>query len=381
MSFFRRCAAVLGASIVTLAPAASFASGGGSFGGTKAPAAETSESGFDTLRKPAIPSFLSHDDHKGWVEFWYPPSARDRVAPLTSQATDELRAELAEDLGQTPLEGIEVRVARVLEEMGNLAPASSPPLPQATSVAYPKLKLIVLSLGSAASTEPVELRDGFRRELARIALAEAIGTQTVPAWFAEGFVQHFSSAGEWSRGWVLYKTSFRRGMLPTSELDAMLEKGGSEAELATAEAADFIGFLLRPEKRTLFAVAIERIRQGEALEGAIASAYRGTDISVFERRWLEDRKRWTTLVTLSLTIGLPATLAAAWVGLRALRRRRRRVAAGQLDERRADRAGAPPDKGRVHIVLSRRDDRLEPPVIAEAEIPKVEHEGEWHTLH
>jgi hypothetical protein len=378
MSLFRRCAAALGVSVLALAPGASFAA---SFSGTKAPSAETSESGFDAMRKPAIPSFLSHDDHKGWVEVWYPPSARDRIAPLTSQAADELRAELAENLGQTPLEGVEVRVARVLEEMGNLAPLASPPPPQATSVAYPKLKLIVLSLGSVGSTEPVDLREGFRRELARIALAEAIGAESVPAWFAEGFVQHYSNAGEWSRAWTLYKASFRRAMLPTWQLDSMLDKGGAEAELAGAEAADFIGFLLRPEKRTLFAVAVERIRQGEALESAVASAYRGSDMSVLETHWLEDRKRSTTLVTLSLTIGVPAALVAAWFGVRALRRHRRRLAAGLLEGKRAERGGASADKARVHIVLSRRDERLEPPVISEAEIPKVEHEGEWHTLH
>jgi hypothetical protein len=39
------------------------------------------------------------------------------------------------------------------------------------------------------------------------------------------------------------------------------------------------------------------------------------------------------------------------------------------------------DRGRVHIVFSRREERVEPAIVPEAEIPKVEHEGEWHTLH
>jgi hypothetical protein len=376
MSFLRRWAAALGAIVLALAS-------------TKPAAAEAPESGFDAMRKPTVPSFLAHDDHKGWIEFWYPPSARDRVAPLLSLA-DDLRSELAEDLGQTPLDGVEVRVARVLEEMGNLAPQGSPPPPQATSVAYPKIKLIVLSLGSVGSAEPVELRDGFRGELARIALAEAIGQREaregaaapppIPTWFTEGFIQHFSHDGEWSREWALYRASIRHGMLPTFELDALLDQGGPEAELAGAEAADFVGFLLRPEKRAHFAFAVERLHQGDGLEAALASAYRGSGISALEKRWLEDRKRWTTLVTLSVTIGLPAIFVAAWVALRALRRHRRRIAADQLEGKRGRRA-ASADKERVHIVLSRRDERPEPPVISEPEIPKVEHEGEWHTLH
>jgi hypothetical protein len=82
MSFFGRCAAALVATVVALGPATSLAAGGGAFGGTKPPAVDAVESGFDAMKKPPLPSFLAHDDHKGWIEFWYPPSARDRVAPL-----------------------------------------------------------------------------------------------------------------------------------------------------------------------------------------------------------------------------------------------------------------------------------------------------------
>src|SRR6478672_10390243 len=109
MSFLRRCAAVVVASALALVAGGADAAGGGSFGGTKPPSAEVPESsgGFDALRKPDIPMiFLAHNG--GWIQFQYPPSARDRVAPLTTQA-DDLRAELAENLGQSPLDGVEVR--------------------------------------------------------------------------------------------------------------------------------------------------------------------------------------------------------------------------------------------------------------------------------
>jgi hypothetical protein len=375
MAFVRWCARALVSLSLALLSTTAFAAGGGSFGVTTAAAPDVPESGFDALRKPPIPSFLSHDDHIGWIQFFYPPSARDRVAPLIAQA-DDLRAELAEDLGQTPIDGVEVRVARVLEELGTLAPQASPPSPQATSVAYPKLKLIVLSLGSVGSTEPVELHEGFRRELARLAFAEAIGAQSVPVWFSEGFVRHFSRDGEWGREWTLYRSSVGKRTLGVAELDDALTHGTTDAELATAEAADFVGFLLRPEKRAQFAAAIERVRQGDSFETAIASAYHGSDTGALESRWLADRRRWTTLTTVAFTLGAPLLFAVGWFGLRAIRRYRGRAAAPKKSKR-----AAAPEKARVHIVLSRRDDRPETPIISEAEIPKVEHEGEWHTLH
>ncbi len=318
--------------------------------------------------------FLAHNG--GWVQFQYPPSARDRVSPLTAQA-DDLRAELAENLGQPPLDGVEIRIARGLEEMGTLAPQNVPPPPQAVSVSYPKLKLIVLALAGNA-TEPVDLRESFRRELARLALAEAVAARPIPAWLAEGFVEHFVRPSGWSDEWALYRASIRHGMHALGELDAVLSEGGSEASLAVAEAADFVGFLVKAERRAEFAGAVERLRQGDSLESALASAY-GSGLPSLERRWRADRTRWTTLITVSLAIGVPALALLGWSIVRSVRRRRRGL--DREVEGPAKRAAASADRERVHIVLSRRDERLEPPVIAEAEVPRVEHEGEWHTLH
>src|SRR6185369_3572605 len=100
-------------------------------------------------------------------------------APLMAQA-DDLRSELAEALAQTPLEGIEVRIAREFE-MGTLAPQDRSILPDVSRMSYPKLKLIVLSLGSGPA-EPAELAESFRHELARLAFLEAVGDHAAPAW-------------------------------------------------------------------------------------------------------------------------------------------------------------------------------------------------------
>src|SRR4051794_19316148 len=196
---FRRCGAALCAAIALCATGSARAAGGGTFGGLPStpppPEALAPIGTFEAPRRPPIPvSFLAHDG--GWIQFLYPPSARDRTAPLIAQA-DDLRAKLAEHLGQTPLDGVEIRVARSAEEMAALAPQGAPPPPRAAAVAYSKLRLVVLSLGSAGSSDLAELQEGFRGELARLALAEAVSGRPIPAWFIEGFVRHFSGDGEW----------------------------------------------------------------------------------------------------------------------------------------------------------------------------------------
>jgi len=377
MSFLRRLGTILVAATVALASAAAGGSGGSGFG--VRPALEAPEpSGFDALRKPPIPvSFLSHDG--GWIQFQYPPSARDRVGPLIAQA-DDLRAELAEDLGQTPLDGIEIRVARGSEEMVTLAPQGASSGSATSGLTYPKMKLIVLSLGTVGAPDPIDLGDGFRRELARLALQDAVGGSWLPSWFVERFARHFGRDADWDRGWTLYRAAVRHRTYTTSELDYALEKGGAGAALALAQGTDFVGYLLKPERRTKFSAAIERLRQGEAFDAALAAGY-GTDLLTLEREWRGEVQRRATLVTILVGVGVPALLLVAWGVFRAIRRRRVRLRAPSQSIEKASRSGASSEAARVHIVLSRRDERMDPPVIAESEIPKVEHEGQWHTLH
>jgi hypothetical protein len=375
--FFSRCVALALAGVVTLTAAARVSASVSPFSlGTPPPPPPAAETGsFDVPRKPPIPvSFLSHEG--GWIEFQYPPSARDRVGSVVAQA-DELRAELTEALGQTPLEGVEVRVARGTEEMSTLAPSGSPPGPEQTSIVYPQLRLIVLSL--SGGDVAANLGSAFRLELARLALWQAVGGRTLPRWFSEGFAARFSREGEWAREWQLLRAALRGRTHTTLELDRAFEKGGAHKALAAAEATDFLAFLLKPEKTAKFAGAIERLRQGDEVRSALGAGY-ASDITALEREWRSELGRRATLTAILGGVGFPALALVAVVFVRAARRRR--IAALRLKGQKRLRGKALPDAPRVHIVLSRREERVEPAMLApEPEVPKVEHEGEWHTLH
>jgi hypothetical protein len=373
--FFSRCVALALAGVVTLMAGAHAAAGVSPFslGSAPPPPPDVETGSFDVPRKPPIPvSFLSHDG--SWIEFQYPPSARDRVGGIIAQA-DELRAELTEALGQTPLEGVEVRVARGTDEMSTLAPSGAAPDPQETSIGYPALRLIVLSLGAGDASE---LGGAFRLELARLALGEAVGGRALPRWFAEGFATRFSREGEWRREWQLYRVALRRRTHTIAELEHAIQKGGAQKELAATEATDFLAFLLKSEKTAKFAAAIERVRQGDEVGSALGAGY-GSEIEVLEREWRSDLGRRTTVTTILAGVGIPALALLGFALVRATRHRR--AALAKTKGRKALRGQGGSEAPRVHIVLSRREDRVEPPIIPEPEIPKVEHEGEWHTLH
>ncbi|MET0595019.1 MAG: hypothetical protein ABW133_20135 [Polyangiaceae bacterium] len=380
--FFARCTALALAGALTLAAVARASAGVNPFSLGNAPPPppppELDTGAFDVPRKPPIPvSFLSHDG--GWITFQYPPSARDRVAGIVAQA-DELRAELTEALGQTPLEGVEVRVARGAEEMSTLAPSGGVIDSQAVSITYPQVRLIVLSLGGA---DPADLAAGFRLELARLALFEAVGGRALPRWFSDGFATRFERDGEWGREWQLYRAVLRQRTHTTAELDRAFEKGGAQRALASAESTDFFAYLLQGDKTARFAAAVERLRQGDDAASALGIGY-GSDISALEREWRSELGRRATFTTILGVVGVPAVALLTYALLRA---RRRRAAAVKVKGRKSRvKAGGEPQ--RVHIVLSRREGReeravpIDPSMISsDADVPKVEHEGEWHTLH
>jgi hypothetical protein len=201
----------------------------------------------------------------------------------------------------------------------------------------------------------------------------------LPHWFSEGFAARFSREEEWAREWQLYRAALRRRMHSTAELDRAFEKGGAPRALAAAEAADFLSFLLRGEKTAKFAASVERLRQGDEVGSALGAGY-ASDITVLERDWRSDVGRRATLTTILGGVGLPVLGLIGFAIVRTTRRRR--MAALRMKAQKRLRAKASPEAPRVHIVLGRREERVEPPLLApEAEVPKVEHEGQWHTLH
>jgi hypothetical protein len=336
--------------------------------------------GFDAAHKPGMPvSFFSHQG--GWIEFLYPPSARERVGPLIAQA-DNVRAALGPMLGAPPLDGVEVRIARGPGEMATLAPQIVSRSPAAMTmtpeaITYPALKLVVLSLGDLGAAQPGELAENFRRELGRVALHDAARGRTVPSWFSEGFSNEFAGDAGWSRWWLLFKASVWRAIAPLEALDDLMARGGSDSALAIAQSADFVGFLLRPAMRPRFAASVARLGNGEPLATALALSY-GQTAPDLEKTWRTDLGERCAVKGGAVAASVPVAIVIGIVAVRSIKRRKTRHQATSM---RAE-SGTPAwDQKRVHIVVTRREERAEPPMVPKAEVPRVEHEGGWHTLH
>ena len=137
------------------------------------------------------------------------------------------------------------------------------------------------------------------------------------------------------------------------------------------------------------------------MDAALLNSY-GEETATLESEWREDvAKRYTFWPVLtSGTVIWVGTLGLFALGWRKRRRKaavtlarweREEAAEDEMRRNTALRADPAPPPPRVHIVLARSEQQAEdaPPSIPpaamhrlpEIEVPKVEHDGTWHTLH
>lgn len=336
------------------------------------------------LEVPPVPEgFKTHDG--GWIHFAYQPSSRARVETL-KLAADKAREELREMLGQNVLERVHVRVGRTVTEMETLAPEGAGYPKYASGVAYSEIGLVLLTEQPRYPGERHDLVQIFRHELAHVALHDAVGHRNVPRWFNEGFAVHASGEAVTDRMQTLWTATLAGNLLPLADLAQRFPADATDASIAYAQAADVVRYLLRSHESYRFRALIERLRTGQDFEAALSDAY-ATDLSNLEYEWREDVARrytfWPVLFSGSM-VWMGALGLFVW-GWRKRQKRNRKILArwaveeAREDARRAEMANRP-----VHIVLARPSEGMPLPPgerISRPDIPKIEHDGNWHTLH
>lgn len=342
---------------------------------------------------PAPPEgFNTYDG--GWVRLAFPPSKRHRIQPLIHEA-DAYRDRLRELFGYPVLEHVSVHVGRTPGEMATLAPVDSPFPKYAEGVAYPGLGLILLTIDPKYPSADHDLSEVFRHELAHLALHEALEGHHVPLWLNEGFAIHLSGESSLARMQTLWSATLSETLMPLSQLDKHFPDDIVQTPIAYAESADVVRYLLRTRYSQRFVAMLRRVRSGQPFASAMTDAYGfevyGVGENSLEDEWRRDvAKRysfWPVLFSGSMV----------WIGALGLfvvgyfrRRKQQRVTLDRWAvEEAAERQPVPTQvpTGRMHIVLAPKEGSGETVVpefkkpTRDMDVPKVEHDGSWHTLH
>jgi hypothetical protein len=339
----------------------------------------------DRIRIPPVAAgFNTYDG--GWIRFSYHPNARAQVEPLIASA-DEVKRELEDWLGQSVLTKVRVDVARTPGEMETLAPVGAPYPRYASGVAYSDLGLVLLTLVSRSPNEQLDLKQVFRHELAHIALHDAVGSRSIPRWFNEGFAVMASGETSFDRMSTLWTATIADRLLPLADVERTFPNDESSVSVAYAQAADVVRFLVRREERHRFRSLVRELKDGRTLDASVKQAY-GVDLASLEYEWREDvAKRYTFWPVLFSGTAVWAGVIGLFIWGWRKRRNRARLTLERWahDEAREDEVKRQHEQSRIHIVLSPGPNLqatpMPQPSAAEIEVPRVQHDGQWHTLH
>ncbi len=322
-----------------------------------------------------------------WLHLAYPPSQAHRLERLISEA-NEFRAEVSQRLGQKVLDDVHVRLAEDPSQMATLAPVGAPYPKYAVGVAYSRLGLILLTVEPVHAGSDHDLYETFRHELAHVALHQAVERQRVPLWFNEGLAIHLSKEKAFGRMQTLWTATVSGNLLPLSEIERRFPDDVVGVPLAYAQSADVVRYLLRQEDQERFQLLIKRVRRGQAFDSAMYDAY-GIDTQGLEYNWREDVQGrysiWPMLF--SGTAIWVFAIALATVAWRRKRKRQTQTLARWAKEEATQdaREAAVAAKASVApwMVVRPEDGVVDkaPGAQRDSVVPKVEHEGDWHTLH
>ncbi len=307
------------------------------------------------------------------IKLVYHLRAREKAHVLMGRAL-ACRAELAALLGHDVLANVEIRVAAAPAQMAALAP---PGLPSSvTAAAFHAQRLVVMSLGSPVSEDVADLVQHLRHQLAHLALDEAAPGADLPRWFHEGFAIHVSGEDAAGRAETLTGAALRERLVGMRDVALHFPDGPPGESLYAAEAVELVRFLA--ESRPRFTALVHELAGGSAFDAALSTAYDG-DPDALDRGFRKDLARRYGFVP----VLAGATLVWVIVALGVVLRRRRLAAqrAQAADERRVLGAAARLFAHEPPVRQRPEEDELAQAMPPDPEVPKVEHDGRWYTLH
>lgn len=264
---------------------------------------------------------------------------------------------------------VEVRIAADPWDMGDHSPEGMEPPPWSGAVAFPEEGLIILSLRHRDGGPVEDLDVILEHELSHLAMRRALGDAHVPRWFSEGVAIQQSEGSSLDRAGVMWLAAMGDRLLPLDAIDSYPDTQ-LDVTLAYAQAADFVGYLLRDSGWHGIRVVLNRLRAGDPFEKAFDTAY-GSSVARMEKGWrggMASDWNWLAVVTGSGALwgAIAVLFILAYFSVK--RRRRDRLAEMEEEEE--------PLQRLIQVV-----DQLEhrtPPAPGKV---KIEVDGEIHTVH
>lgn len=272
------------------------------------------------LSIPAVPADYA-TQQLGPLAVSYPRAMRPVFAEALARAERDARA-VGAPLGMPELPRLSVRLVPDAAAMRALSPPELPPPAYAAGVAYPSIGLTVVSARAPSTGDATRVAQVLRHELAHLAWGAATGQAAGPRWFTEGLAVEQSGEQSFERFQSMAQASFTRGLAPWAQLDGRFGGSAEQVDLAYAQGADIVAWLLRRDGPGRFAVLAERLRSGDEFAVATRTAF-GASMATLEEQWREDVRSRFALAPIWAGSGLVTVVFLLMMGAASLRRWRR----------------------------------------------------------
>ncbi len=340
------------------------------------------------LTVPALP--VDHvSERRGPITVSYPRAIKPVIEGALRRVEGDARA-VASQFGMREVPPLSVRLVSDPEMMRRLAPREAPPPAYAVGVAYPAARLALVSATAPRTWEASNVAQVLRHELSHLMLAEATNHAALPRWLAEGIAVHQADEHSFERFQELASASWTGRLVPLRRLDDGFSEGPDQVNVAYAEATDFVGYLLRIDGPTRFAIMLDHVREGASFEDAVSQTY-GASLPRVEEEWRHDLDGRVAFAPLWAGTGLLSIAGAVLVVAALIRRRLKNKAtlARWESEERARRSNrwmllTRPALGLVPSRPANDDGAAGPapsPRAVGDDLPRVTHDGREHTLH
>jgi len=323
-------------------------------------------------------------EREGNVRWTYPLSAADEVGTLRAYQRLAWRRVVAE-LGAPVADSLDIRVALNPEQMQMLAPPKSALPGYADGIAFPKSGLVLLTLTAPETFFRPDMNRVLTHELSHVALERAVRGAAVPRWFSEGVAVHQAGESSLTRIETLWNATLRGTLLSLAELSNAFPSSHSQIDLAYAQSADFVGFMLDGrDERGHFQALLRELAKGRPFTDAVQATYH-VPLSYLEREWRAGLQRhfgrWPALF---MGLTFVWVLGAGLLGVAFVRTRLRDRATLRrwaIEEAPILSAPPPPPQpaGATQSSVDEFFDNRR--TQSDSGVPTVVHDGQHHTLH
>jgi len=231
---------------------------------------------------PLPAGYTSEND--GSVRWTYPLAATDEVRALRNSQV-RLWHRVVAELGAAVPANLDIRVAITPEQMRGLVAPYTPLPGYADGIAFPEAGLVLLTLTEPETFLRPDMQTVMTHELSHVALHRAVHGTPLPRWFSEGVAVQQAQESSFNRTRTLWEGTLRGGLLSLDALSTAFPVRHSAIDLAYAESADFVGFMMSGgDERARFRSLLRELANGRAFPDAIQTAYH-VPLGYMEREW------------------------------------------------------------------------------------------------